>query len=175
MRKKIILLILGTFILVILFTLGYLFLQPYYQIWKIASQHEKLKKELIEYFKKDIHGGRTPKETYNLYLATLKKGNLEEASQYYWWTTQEKEKERLKRLKQENKLQEYIESFPEWEEMEEEEGDEEERRYSYKYIQKENEIIYDILLKQERTIPAGEYKGSITFRLNKYANIWKIY
>jgi len=180
MTKKFILLgILGIFSLVVLVVLGYFLLQPYYRIWKMANQLEKVEKELIEYFKKDIYGGRTPEETYHLYLTALKKGNLEEASKYHWWTKQEKEKERLKKLKQENKLQEHIESFPKWEELEEEEGDGEEKRY---VLIKNNPEPETVKLPDgrggyiETTFPPGDYIAfSVAFYLNKYANIWKIY
>ncbi len=178
-KKKLIILgiiILGLMALYFLIPQIYFFYNYYYPSWKIGRAYKEFEKGFLDYLRKDTFGGKTPEETYNLYLDALKKGDLELASKYYWWERQVKEKERLEKLAEEGKLQDYIDSLPHWSEMEEEEyWDPDGRRYSYKYVRKEDETFYDILLKRERTIPAGEYEGEITFQLNKQANIWKLY
>ncbi len=119
-RKKIVIsgiLILGLALLYFLIPYSYYS----YHSWKINKDYKEFEKSFLDYLKSDVYGGKTPEETYNLYLSALKKGDLELASKYYWWERQVKEKERLEKLATEGKLQDYIDSFPNWSEMKEEE------------------------------------------------------
>lgn len=144
--------------------------------WKANRSLEKFNQTIEEMFKKDIYGGKTPEETYNLYREALKNGDIELASKYYWWDQQEKEEERLKNMKKEGKLEEYVNSFPDWSEMKEKEyWDPDGKRYSYNYILKEDKKYYDEFLERWDILTAGEYEGELTFLFNKHANIWKLY
>jgi len=176
-NKKI--LSIGVFIIIIaaLIFSGYFLLKPYYQSWKIGYDWKRFENEFNKFLKEDKYGGKTPQETYNLFVETLKKGDIESASQYFYWERQEIKRQEFQKLKDENKLNEYIDNLPKWEELKEEEEYkvEGEKRYSYKYKIEKDENFYDPLLEKERTIPVGEYQSWIIFQLNKQANIWKIY
>ena len=148
----------------------------YYESWKIGRAYHKFEQGFTDYLKSDTYGGATPEETYTLFVKTLKSGDIESASKYFYWEHQVPEQEKLQKMKDEGKLEEYINGLPDWGEMKEEEyWDKDGRRYGYEYIQTKDEVIYDDLLGKERTIPAGEYKNDITFWSNNQANIWKIY
>lgn len=164
------------FITVIAFILFYPGLPDYYASWKIGRNYKKFEKAFIDFLKNDKYGGKTPQETYEMYVNALKKQDIELAAKYYYFEKQDREEKRLKELKEQNKLKQYADSMPKWEDMTEEEyWDKDGRRYGYKYIQEEDEKYYDPILKQERIISAGQRKGFITFLLNKHANIWKLY
>ena len=177
-KKKIVILgivILGLVVLYFLIPQAYY----YYQSWKIGQTYKEFEESFLEYLRADTFGGKTPQETYEMYLEALKQGDLELASKYYWWERQVKEKERLEKLAEEGKLQDYIDSFPDWAELKEEEyWDPDGRRYSWIEILEEP-IKIKLPLGggeyQEDVLEPGEYKQEIIFHLNKHANIWKLY
>jgi hypothetical protein len=152
------------------------FILPYYYGWKIGSKYQQFENAYFNYLKNDKCGGKTPQETYEMYVSTLKRGDIETASKYYWWDKQVKEQKRLEKLKQQGKLEKYIVDLPKWEEMKEVEyWSLDGKRYSWKWILKEDKKYYDEFLEKWDILPAGEYEREITFQLNKQANIWKIY
>ena len=144
--------------------------------WKFNQAAEKFNKAIEEMFRQDTYGGKTPEETYKLYREALMKGDIELASKYYWWDKQEKARERLEKMKDEGQFERYVNNLPEWSEMKEEEyWSLDGKRYSYKYIQKEDKEYYDEFLEKWDILPAGEYEGELTFLFNKYANTWKLF
>jgi hypothetical protein len=158
------------------------FLSPYiwlhYQSWEIGESYRQFEKGFIDYLKKDIYGGKTPQETYEMYVSALRKGDIESASKYYWWDKQVKEQERLEQLKKQGELKKYIDDLPKWEEMKEEKyWDEGGKRYEYGVYEKE--YIEKLPDGQggyiEKKWAEGTYKHYIVFYLNQYANIWKLY
>ena len=173
--------VLGALALAILALVVYSFALPYYQSWKMGQNYRNFEKSVYDYWKKDIYGGKTPQETYEMYIDALKNGDLEKASKYYWWEKQVKQQKKLEQLKQDNKLEEYIADLPKWGEMKEEEyWDKDGKRYVKTKIYIEPHTVKlplpDIEGKTEMTVSPGEYVVfSITFQLNKHANIWKIY
>lgn len=166
-------------ILIFAAALGYLVypdVLSYYQGWKMGRAYEKFEKGWNDYFKNDAFGGKIPQETYELYIAALKRGDIDSASKYFYWKKTEEQKKKLEDLKAKGELEKYIGDLPEWGEMREEEyWDKEGKKYSYKYILVEDRKYYDKLLEKWDIQPAGEYSGEIIVQLNTYANIWKIY
>ena len=69
--------------------------------------------------KKDIHGGKTPEETYGLFVSALKQRDLELASKYFIVGDQSEKLEEFKKLKEKGEINKYIEDLPEWGEMRE--------------------------------------------------------
>jgi len=150
----------------------------YIDQWRFTRALEKFNQGIIDYFKNDTYGGKTPQETYQMFISALKAGDLDSASKYFYWEKQVGEKERLEKLKTEGKLEEYIENLPKWEDLKEEEyWDKDGRRYVYEIYEKSHvEKLPDGKGGYiEKKWPAGQYKYSITFWLNKHAQIWKIY
>jgi len=147
--------------------------------WEIAKfnvNSGKAIKALEDYFKNDSYGGQTPQETYALYQEALKRGDLDTASLYFFWERQVEQKQKLEDLQAKGELEKYIADLPKWGDLKEEEyWDKDGKKYSYKFVQKEDERYFDELLNKWDTFPAGEYKGEIILQFNKAANIWKIY
>lgn len=159
----------------VLFAIFY-YVRPYYQSWKIGHDYQKFENAYIDYFKNDIYGGKTPQETYNMYLDALKKGNVELASRYFFWKNQNEQKQKLTDLKTKGELQNYINGLPKWEELKEEEyWDKDGKQYSYEFVREKDEKYFDDLLQKEDVLKAGKYRASVIFQINTYANIWKIY
>lgn len=175
MTKKISLSILAV-VVAILIVGGIWGFWPLYQSWRIGHAYRMFEEGFLGILKEDTYGGKTPQETYEMFVGALKKGDLEEAGKYFYWEYQIIKQEKFEKMRDENKLEEYITSLPKWGEMTEEEyWDKDGKRYSYELFSEEEETIYDQLSKEEVTFPAGKYKVRITFQLNKQANIWKIY
>lgn len=174
-RKKLI--IVSLVIIGIVLMSFYTLTSDWFLGWLGQRKIEKFEREIIKIYQQDTYGGKTPQETYQMYGQALQEGDIELASKYYWW--KEQEKERLKKLKEEGRLQEYVDGLPEWKEMQEEEyWDPDGKRYTWKGFSKET--IIEKLPRGDGTfievvIPPGEYTREITFHLNHYANIWKIY
>jgi len=148
----------------------------YYEGWKIGRAYHKFEQGFTDYLKSDTYGGATPEETYKLFVETLKSGDIESASKYFYWEHQVPEQEKLQKMKDEGKLEEYINGLPDWGQMKEEEywdG----KRYGYEvYEEEKTEMLPDGTGGAiEKKWPAGSYKYSLTFWLNPQANIWKIY
>ena len=82
-NKKI--LSIGVFIIIIaalIFT-GYFLLKPYYQSWKIGYDWKRFENEFNKFLKEDKYGGKTPQETYNLFVETLKKEILNQPASIF--------------------------------------------------------------------------------------------
>jgi len=144
----------GIFILIVaaFVWMVYFFVWPYYQSWKIGRDWQAVENELTNYFKSDTYGGATPQETYEMYVAALKRGDIESASRYFYFQKEDAQKAKLQDLATKGELQKYIDDLPEWVEMREEEYDANNtRQFSY-----------------------GSLSLQIIFGLNGYANIWKI-
>mgnify|MGYP001562286652 CR=1 FL=1 len=50
---------------------------------KVDKSVERFQESLEEPYKKDTYGGKTPEETWAMYLDALKKGDIELAIKYY--------------------------------------------------------------------------------------------
>lgn len=175
MSKKISLSILAV-VIAILIVGGIFWFWPLYQSWRIGHAYRMFEQGFLGILKEDTYGGKTPQETYEMFVGALKKGDLEEAGKYFYWEYQIIKQEKFEKMRDENKLEEYITNLPKWEEMTEEEyWDKDGKRYSWNWIRTEPEIFIDPIDGEKLVLPVGKGKSIITFQLNKQANIWKIY
>jgi hypothetical protein len=158
---------------------GYKVAYPEYQQWKFNRWAENFNKGLEDYFKNDTYGGKTPQETYSLYIAALQRGDTDAASKYFYWERQVAQKQKLDELKAKGELQKYIADLPKWAELREEEyWDKDGRRYTWEEILKEpvtTQLPDGAGGYIEHTFKPGKYKQEIILQFNKPANIWKIY
>ncbi|MBI2022986.1 hypothetical protein HYT01_00275 [Candidatus Giovannonibacteria bacterium] len=69
-----------------------------------ARRAEELQKELEQKYMADTYGGKTPEETLQLFIDALKAGDTDLAAKYFIIDDQEKWKENLKKIKDNNKL-----------------------------------------------------------------------
>jgi hypothetical protein len=179
-KKKIISVALFAIIGTAVFFTLYYQIRPYWESWQMGYKYEKFEKGLVDYFKNDTFGGKTPEETYNLYVSALKKGDLELASKYFYWRKQVEQKNKLEDLKNKGELEKYIADLPGWGELKEE-------GYSVSTTKKYNLLKYrnkPVTIKApngtggfiEVISPPGDYVAfSVDFELNEQASIWKIY
>lgn len=176
MSKKIFSLIFFIIFAAALIGSGYFLFGDYYWSWKIGRDYEKWEQEYLDFLKSDTYGGKTPEETYVKFVDTLRAGDIEKASKYFYWEDQEKERQRFQKMKDEGTLEEYVNNFPEWEEMNEEEHwDKNIKRFAYEVVYETERRHYDPLMKEEVVFPTGKGKVDIDFYFNKQAGIWKIY
>lgn len=176
MNKKLFYILFTIIIVAAVVYVAWFWFGDYYYSWRIGYQWKNFEREWNNYFKNDKFGGATPEETYKMFVNELKRGNIENASQYFYWEKQIDEQDRLQKMKDEGKLEEYINNLPKWSDLKEEEYSvSDERQYSYQVVYPNETKIYDPLSEKEITFPAGIGKSIINFQLNKQANIWKIY
>ncbi len=136
--------------------------------------------DYLSALKNDKYGGKTPQETYFMYLDALKKGDISLASKYYigiegpgraykW----------LSRLQNKGSLERYVNELPtNWSKTREKEyWDPDVKKFVYDYIAKTDRIVYEFATGEgaTTTIPAGKYEGEIFFQFSKPAQIWKLY
>lgn len=148
-----------------------------YRANKSIKDYQQWEKEYLEAQKNDTFGGKTPQETYEKFVATLKKGDILEAAKYYF-DDQDRINAYKRFLKMQNDgtLSEWMANLPQWNQLKEVDyWDKDGKRFIFDYVQKEDYTFFDVALDKNRTIPAGKYQGYLIFQLNTLANIWKIY
>jgi hypothetical protein len=115
-------------------------------------------------FEEDIYGGKTPEETWAMFLDALKKGDLDLASKYYDVEHQEKERKILLNIKEKNEIGLFLDQLN-------------------NPLQK-NDTVSDFL-KQDRErayyyyvfknpISKEQYRNDVNFYLNPSTKVWKI-
>lgn len=125
--------------------------------------------------RKDTQGGKTPEETYNLFVSALKQGDIELASKYFVLGKQDEELAKLKDTKEKDELQKYTNDLPEWGEMRENGKPEGKvREFVYPVNVSEQIEFTDKLTGKKETILPGTYNNALLFRLNTKTNVWKI-
>ncbi len=151
----------------------------YYDAWRQSKlpgfQIQKIYEEAA---KNDIWGGKTPQETYEMFVAALKKGDIDLASKYFAGLEGKgRAKKWLAEKQQKGEMEKYVSELPKWEElMEREYWDPDGKEFVYKWIQKDEEI-YVAADGATTTIPAGTIGESrIIFQISlPDKKIWKIY
>lgn len=106
-------------------------------------------------YKEDMYGGQTPEETWKMFLAALKKGDVDLASKYFVVEKQEKEKEFLKK-----------------------ENDFDKTNKIYNSLTSEKGIVgdyayYNIKMPYKDS-KSGYIYSPVVFSFNTYTKIWKI-
>lgn len=142
---------------------------PGYKTWQAKRAYEKLS----EPYYKDTYGGKTPEETYDLFIDALKKGDVELASRYFVVEGQDNWLTTLVQLRDSQSLNEFTkerESMKlEWQEVETDSLETVAFRYR-SLIEEDTETEFE---GQKITIPAGNYTNETMFQ--KYpSGIWKI-
>jgi len=170
------------FILALL--LFYLGAEAGYQIkykieqWKANKAADVFNKAIIEMFKQDTYGGKTPEETFNMFVDALKNEDIDLAVKYFVLDPDRRANfwKEFNDLKEEGKLKEYADWFPKWENLKQENVKENSLTGYFYWELKEPETK---MLPNgaggfiETTFPAGEYRNSIDFIKNTNG-IWKI-
>jgi hypothetical protein len=151
----------------------------YLEKWKMAKKVELFNNTIIDMFKNDTYGGKTPEETYNLFVAALKKQDVDLAVKYFILDPERRAryKEDFNNKKQKGTLDKYANGFPKWEEftqVKDQKNDWESQAEVWNSTTIDKPMmVYDDVLKMETEIPAGKYlQHDIIFTKN--IDIWKI-
>lgn len=130
-------------------------------------------KELERPYREDKYGGKTPEETFDLFLNALRKGDIELASKYFELEKQEEWKDTLQELKDNQEVGDFISNLENY------------RRIWIISRKTETEIIYTYELEegtqmitlpngQNISFPAGKYKYDIILEKNPFSDVWKL-
>lgn len=167
MIKKILKIIGIIFVLLFVAVIGYVSgnLTKYsLDVRKADKAVDRFQGSLEQPYKEDTYGGKTPEETWAMYIDAVKKGDVDLASMYYAVGVQKKRRDFLVEEKQIDGLKLYIEqlSTP---------------------LQKDESLPDFILANKEKAhyyymvkdIETGEMiKNTVEFYVNPYTKVWKI-
>lgn len=180
MMTKKIKLILGIVIILlgaIFYTLFWPRLQGYLRYKEVLKAGDAM----LAPYKADTYGGKTPEETWDMFLVALNKGDLDLASKYVRVKKQEEVKAELYKLKDEGELDEQIKDWnsykTKWHKIVK--PDPIEGSESFTFEEYKNKPFSEDFLDGSggiitKTMPAGYYGVDTMFTLNPYTNIWKL-
>ncbi len=145
------------------------------QNWRAARA---LQSQLQELYRNDKYGGKTPEETFDMFIAALEKGDVELASKYFVLEKQESWLKTLEEYKSKallsNLTAELENNKNNWKLNN---TSDETAAFTYNYVVK-TPFVEELPLgngqTQKLTHPAGEFSAEIIFNKNKFSNIWKI-
>jgi len=158
LKEKFIILALAVIALVIVVWIG----SSFYSAWQgyqWQKQTDAFQESLKRPYKEDTYGGKTPEETWTMFLDALKKGDVELASKYFVVEKQSEEKKFLSSEKIIDGLKLFIEQLSSGLKKEESSSDGIKAYYYYE-------------LKDIKT--GKNYNNSVVFTLNPYTKVWKI-
>lgn len=163
--------IIGVFAVTVIF--GLLRGREFLANFLLSREQERIQKELERPYREDKYGGKTPEETFDMFLDALKKGDIELASKYFILKKQDDWETLFNQYKNENIFEDFVKEL-------------EKNRQEWKLIKnngQEAEFQYLVIVKKETTtkfgdqilnVPPGTYKNSITFQKNQFTKLWKI-
>ena len=172
--------------IIVLVLVGYPLVRDTYYSYKVNrtfKNYQEFETQYFEALRNDTYGGETPQETYEMFIDTLKKGDILNAAKFTYYTDEARIVfyKKLKKLQDEERIEEWVDELPKWEDMKEEEYEYWDKsvsikNFEYERYRKKEEILEDPFIEGEKIIlPAGEYTQAIIFMFSKSANIWKIY
>lgn len=147
---------------------------------KLLKELEKQQNELEQAYRNDNYGGKTPEETFDMFLDALKKGDIELASKYYELSVQSKALEKLKeKLEKYGNLEKTIRYFSEVRNGDKKCQDIEKKlggcTFTYIYTYSEETKVSISGTNDFILTPKGSTAEQITdFELNPYTQVWKI-
>lgn len=150
------------FVFIIIAVVGYIagILAKYgIDIKKADGSVERFQGALEEPYKKDTYGGKTPEETWAMFLDALKKEDIDLAIKYYAVGRTGVPIDEIYTKKQNGQLKDWMAELETLEKDEQQPLSKDERYYSYKY--------YDGETKRYLWSP-------VIFYLNPYTKVWKI-
>lgn len=126
-------------------------------IRKAEKVTENFQRLLEEPYRKDTYGGKTPEDTWAMFLEALKKEDIELASKYFVVNKQDEEREKLFQIKQDKKLELLSRIYSQ-----------ELKKESTQYTSDEESYYY--IVRDD----FGGMADSIKFYRNPYTEVWKI-
>ncbi|OGF87229.1 hypothetical protein A3B19_03275 [Candidatus Giovannonibacteria bacterium RIFCSPLOWO2_01_FULL_46_32] len=151
----------------------------YIPSWWQKYQVDKAISELQRPYREDIYGGKTPEETFDMFLEELKNGDLAAASKFFVLKKQEEYLEKFEKMKEDGilakKIAEWESARKEWTKVVDTYNNwKTHATVRYKYEQLKAIEIFDKLSNKKEILPAGIYTSEIIFDLNELTSVWKI-
>ena len=151
---------------------------PYINSLRANWEAQRLQDKWEKPYREDTYGGKTPEETYNMFLDALRKGDTTLASKYFVVDKQMQWQKTFEEYKKQNLLANFVLEL-------------ENTRKIWKKLPPSNELLfkdtvsyeYPMVVKsgstasidgQKVNIPAGTYSNETEFQLNTHTKIWKI-
>lgn len=159
---KFIKLIVIVLVLIIIAVSGYFIggaIKYYLDIRKSDKAVDHFQSSLEEPYKNDTYGGKTPEETWAMFLDALKKGDVDLASKYFSVNKQKDWHKILQDTKESNRLNAIIEDLYKL-------------RKENKDSLQQDRAYYYYPVKDEQTNKI--YNNQVVFYLNPYTKVWKI-
>lgn len=152
---------------------------PYINNLRAKWEAQRLQNQWEKPYREDKYGGKTPEETYDLFLDALRKGDTTLASKYFVIEKQDDWNKTLNEYQKKNKLIDFINEL------------ENTKKIWIKTKSSSNTLFkdiisyeYKVLVTKDTTVdfegktlnvPAGNYTNETTFELNTFSKIWKIH
>ncbi|MBI2053718.1 MAG: hypothetical protein HYT36_00065 [Candidatus Staskawiczbacteria bacterium] len=149
-------------------------------IKKAGKENQKFNEEILKLFQEDKDGGKTPEETFGLFVDALKNEDVDLAIKYIVLDIERRQNywNEFNEMKQKGELKKYAEDFPKWEDWSQTKDDytDWEKRAEVWYSEETTETIkvYDKLLSREIEIPPGKYIQQEIIFIKNINDIWKI-
>ena len=141
-------------------------LRENWEVQRLQAQWEKP-------YREDTYGGKTPEETYDMFLDALRKGDTELASKYFIIEKQDDWKKTLEEYENNNLLVSFVSELEETKSVWKKSNKSNEKIASFTYINSIKEDKTVDFEGQKITIPAGNYTNESVF--TKYlSGVWKI-
>lgn len=93
---------------VIIFLVAAFYGLSWYGEWSLQKDITQIIKQQNLPFLEDMYGGKTPKETLELFIAAVEKGDFTLASKYFMLSEQERWESGLEKIKEKNNLQLFL-------------------------------------------------------------------
>lgn len=139
-----------------------------------ARRVRKFAEEMEKVYREDKYGGKTPEETYDLFISALKAGDIELASKYFEPYAQDNWLETLAEYKTNNSLGDFVKELEDTRKIWKKSDKSTENMVSFVYPNIINEDKVVDFEGQKITIPAGNYQNERVFSKNMNG-VWKIY
>lgn len=146
---------------------------PWLRDWQGRRTADALRKQAEEQLRNDEYGGKTPEETFDMFIAALEKGDVELASKYFVVQKQEQWRKTIQEYKNRQLITDFVSELKKeknnWERLKSEDLNTVEFSYSFNLGQD----TYADFRGQKVLVKAGEHNNTVMFQ--KYPNgIWKI-
>ena len=147
---------------------------PYINNLRANWEAKRLQAQWEKPYREDKYGGKTPEETYDMFLDALRKGDTSLASKYFVVDEQEKWLKTMEQYKTNTLLSNLAQELENTRKMWKKVTTKDPNTTSYEYqvlVKKDSEANYN---GQKIMIPSGNYTNNTIFELNPYTKIWKI-
>ncbi len=135
---------------------------------------QRLQAQWEKPYREDKYGGKTPEETYDMFLEALRKEDTTLASKYFVVDEQDSWKTIFEQYKNQSILVNFINELEDTRKNWEKSKKSNESTVSFKYTISVKKDTIAELEGQKINIPAGNYTEESVFELNTYTKIWKI-